>query len=181
MKLDLFETHDRLDYLKKDQSSAVAQGAEDCLKKNITSLALQDHSPYIYLFAHPRTADDSANKRLLWQPRLTKPKPQTNSYLFRAESKTDILEVCWLLPPRELWPEYKSGKMFASDLVLWSIDQFENNRKQMAAPYKDDLSDEKVRNIYQLLEKNRIKGNIAKTKVQLLSERLRRDGQLFGI
>ena len=76
MKINRLEAHDRLLHFKNDQNSTIQQGAEDCLKKNPLSLALQDHSPYIYIFAHPRTADDGVNKRLLWQPRLTKPKAQ---------------------------------------------------------------------------------------------------------
>ena len=100
MKVDRLETHDRLLHFKKDQALNIAQGAEDCLKRNPLSLAIQSRSPYVYLFAHPRTADDGFTKRMLWQPRLTRPKAQTNSYLFRAQSNSDVIEVCWLLPPR---------------------------------------------------------------------------------
>ena len=34
MKINRLEAHDRLQYLIKDQSEVVQQGAEDCLKKN---------------------------------------------------------------------------------------------------------------------------------------------------
>src|SRR6185503_3789607 len=98
MKLNVLETHDRLKHLIKDQSANVFQGAEDCLKKNPLSLSIQEKSPYVYLFAHPRTADDGVNKRLLWDPRLSIPEAQTNSYLFRAISHSDIIEVVWMLP-----------------------------------------------------------------------------------
>ena len=100
MKLNRLETHDRLLYYKKDQSASITQGIDDCLKRNPLSIALQRHSPYVYIFAHPRTADDGYTKRMLWQARLGKPKAQTNSYLFRAKSNADILEICWMIPPR---------------------------------------------------------------------------------
>lgn len=148
MKVNRLETHDRLLHLKQDQALNVNQGAEDCLKRNRLSLALQECSPYVYIFAHPRTADDGVTKRMLWQPRLTKPTPQTNSYLFRAKSKTDTIEVCWLLPPTEMWDQYKKQNVTASDIVLWSIDQYKNNRLQLGAKENDDLDDEIARKIY---------------------------------
>ncbi len=143
MKINRLETHDRLQHLQKDQSQNLSKGCEDCLNINPLSLALQEKSPYIYIFAHPRTADDSLNKRMLWQPRLSKPKAQTNSYLFRAQSKTDILEIIWILPPRELWPQYRKGNITENEIVLWSIDQFENNRENLEREDKDDLPEER--------------------------------------
>lgn len=151
MKLNRLEAHDRLNHFKKDQTVNISKGAEDCLKKNPLSLALQEKSPYIYLFAHPRTADDGVTKKMYWHPRLSRPKPQTNSYLFRAQSKTDIIEICWLLPPREMWPQYQKGKVTEDELVLWSIDQFENNRNKLAEPLHDDISQELGSKIYHVV------------------------------
>lgn len=148
MKLNLLETHDRLLHFKKDQSLNISKGAEECLKKSRLSLGLQQYSPYIYIFAHPRTAEDGFTKRMIWQPRLTKPKAQTNSYLFKAMSNSDIMEICWLLPPRETWKQYKEGNVTHHETVMWSIDQFLNHRKQLESPDKEDLSDEAVRQIY---------------------------------
>lgn len=148
MKINRLETHDRLQHFKKDQSINIFQGAEDCLKKNKLSLALQDRSPYIYIFAHPRTADDGVTKVMYWQPRLTKPEAQTNSYLFRATSKTDLLEVCWLLPPREMWPQYQKGNVTEHDMVLWSINQYKENKKGLEKEEPDDISQERGCEIY---------------------------------
>lgn len=148
MKLSRLEAHDRYEHFIKDQSKAIWQGADDCLKRNPDSLKLQEKSPYIYIFAHPRTADDGVTKRLLWQPRLTKPKAQTNSYLFRAQSNTDIIEICWLLPPRELWDQYKEGQVCESNWTLWSINQFIHNKEELERPLADDLTDQQAKNIY---------------------------------
>lgn len=154
MKLNRLETHDRLEHFKKDQSVTIFQGIDDCLKKNPLSIQIQDHSPYIYIFAHPRTADDGVTKRMLWQPRLTKPQAQTNSYLFRAISKTDTVEICWIIPPRELWSQYQRGNITEDSTILWSINQFLYNRKKLEKKEHDDLSDEKIDAIYTQIAQN---------------------------
>lgn len=148
MKIERLETHDRLLHFKQNQSINIFQGAEDCLKKNPLSLALQDRSDYVYLFAHPRTAEDGVTKRMLWQARLTKPSAQTNSYLFRALSNTDVIEVCWLIPPREMWDQYKKGNVTESKEILWSIHEFTTNRAKLEESHVNDLSGDKVKNIY---------------------------------
>jgi len=154
MKIQKLETHDRLQHLQKEQALNLAQGCEDCLKKNALSLMLQEHSPYIYIFAHPRTADDGITKRMLWQPRLSRPLPQTNSYLFRVKTGSDNIEICWMIPPREMWDQYTKGKITENETVAWSIDQFKNNRKELEANHPEDLSDEKQRSIYRMVKYN---------------------------
>lgn len=151
-KLDTLETHDRLNHVIKEQSVNIFHGAEECLKSNAMSLIFQDHSHYIYIFAHPRTSDDGVNKRMLWQPRLTRPDPQTNSYLFRAKSKSDEIEVCWIIPPRELWPEYQEGKVTESEIVCWSIDMFVNHRNKLKENHPEDLSDGEIKYIYKQVD-----------------------------
>lgn len=149
MKIERLETHDRLKHLIQDQSVNIFKGAEDCLKVNELSLAIQERSPYVYLFAHPRTADDGVTKVMYWQPRLSIPEPQTNSYLFRAQSKTDIIEVVWMIPPRETWDQYKKGNITEDNLALWSINQFQYHRRKMSQPHPQDLPEEQARSILQ--------------------------------
>jgi len=154
MKINRLETHDRLQHLKKDQGLNLSQGCEDCLKRNSLSLSLQHHSPYIYIFAHPRTAEDGVNKRMLWQPRLSRPSAQTNSYLFRAESHSDIVEVIWMIPPKELWDQYIKGNMMENETILWSINQYMNNRKGLEASHPEDLPEERQKYIYRAIRQN---------------------------
>lgn len=149
MKINRLETHDRLLEFQKDQSDNISQGVEDCLKRNPDSLILQRKCPYIYIFAHPRTADDGVTKRMLWQPRLTKPQPQENSYLFRAISNSDLLEICWMLPPKEMWDQYKKGNVTENEWVIWSIEQYKTNIKQLSKPDPDDLTEERAKILYQ--------------------------------
>lgn len=153
MKLNRLETHDRLEHLKENQSLNVGQGAEDCLKTNKLSLAMQEKCPYIYLFGHPRTADDGVTKKMVWQPRLTKPRSQTNSYLFRAKSHTDLMEICWLLPPEEMWKQYQKGNVTEHELVNWSIEMYKNHRNKLDMKEFDDLSDDAARKIYEQIIK----------------------------
>lgn len=155
MKLNLFEAHDRKKHLIKEQSLNINKGIDDCMKHNPLSLALQEYSHYIYIFAHPRTHDNGVDKVMLYQPRLTKPSAQTNSYLFRAESHSDIFEVCWLLPPEELWGQYHKGNVTESELVRWSIGQFKADKKKLETPYDDDLSDERIRDVYNQIKRNK--------------------------
>lgn len=169
MKIDVYDAHDRYLHLKNELAEKISQGAEDCLKKNNLSLDLQDRSPYIYLWAHPRTTDDHSGKRLLWQPRLTKPTPQTNSYLLRVKSKTDIVEICWFLPPREMWDCYTKGNVTESDIVNWSIDQFTNNRKKLAESHPEDYPDEKIKFIYLQIAAN-TENNIKKIAESMLKD-----------
>ena len=147
MKIQRLEAHDRLLHLKKDQAYNVWKGAEDCLKRNDLSLALQEKSPYIYLFAHPRTAEDGVTKIMYWQPRLSKPSPQPNSYLFRAKSKTDEITVCWLLPPREQWDQFIKGNVLQDDLTNWSIKQFRYNHGELARDDAEDMPEQRARAI----------------------------------
>lgn len=148
MKVNILEAHDRKKHFIKDQALNVSQGVDDCLKKNPLSLALQQYSPYIYIFAHPRTSEDGVTKRMLYQPRLTRPQAQTNSYLFRATSHTDLVEICWLLPPEEMWGQYKKGNVTESEIVQWSINQFRANKEKLEEKHPEDLSDERAKDIY---------------------------------
>jgi len=145
MKVNRLETHDRLEHFKKDQAHNLFQGVDDCVKRNKDCLSMQEHFPYVYIFAHPRTADDGVTKRMIYQPRLTKPQAQTNSYLFRLLSNTDIVEIIWLLPPRELWAQFERGKVTESDDVATSIWNYVNKREELEKPHNEDWTEDKVR------------------------------------
>lgn len=162
MKINRLETHDRLEHFVKDQSQNVFKGAETCLKENPLSLALQDKSPYIYIFAHPRTADDGVTKKLYWQPRLSRPDPQSNSYLFRAISKTDTIEICWILPPHEMWDQYTKGNVTESNWALWSIKQFIHNKKNLEKVHPDDISEDRQKKILEIVLEDHKKEVLAK-------------------
>lgn len=141
MKVDILDAHDRYQHFTK-QSFDISECCEDLIKKK----PFGDH-PF-YIFAHARTEEDGVTKRLIWQPRLTKPKAQTNSMLFKAYPGTDMIKIIWMIPARELWGQFEYGKMTQNQTVIESIEAFRNNREKLEAKESDDLSDEAINLIY---------------------------------
>jgi hypothetical protein len=132
MKINPLDAHDRLLHVNKTESSEIDDCCQDLIKKK----PFGDH-PF-YIFVHPRTDDDGANKRLIWQDRISRPSPQTNSMLFKAYPSTNTVKIIWIIPPREMWAQYKIGCLTASQMILDSIYLFENSRDQLEAPEEDD-------------------------------------------
>lgn len=141
MKINILDTHDRYQHFIK-QSFSIS----DCCQNLINQRPFGDN-PF-YIFAHARTDDDGLTKRLIWQPRLTKPKAQTNSMLFKAYPGTDKIKIIWMIPARELWPQYKKDNVTENALVSSSIYDFQYNRDKLEAKEEDDLSDAAILTIY---------------------------------
>ncbi len=150
MKVNRLETHDRFQYLQK-QNFDIAECCQDLINKR----PFGNH-PF-YIFAHARTCEDGATKRLIWQPRLTRPLPQTNSMLFKAYPGTDLIKVIWMIPAQEMWPQYQKGNVTHSEIVLESISKFLHNRKELEAPEKDDLSEAEIDAIYREIAQGALK------------------------
>lgn len=147
MKIDKLDAHDRLlDFTKKDFSIA------ECIDDFIRKRPFGDHS--FYLFVHPRTDDDGVSKRLIWQPRLTKPKSQTNSMLFKVNPKNDLVKIIWIIPCEEIFEQYKKGFLTESQIVTESIYNFIHNRDKLDKKEDDDLPDWKIDSIYEEISKN---------------------------
>lgn len=143
MKIEKLDAHDRLLNLQQKQSLDISECCQDLIKKRPFG-----NYPF-YIFAHARTDDDGVTKRLIWQPRLTKPKAQTNSMLFKAYPFSDTIDVLWMIPERHLWSQYEKGKLTESQVVIESIEAFQNERGKLEAPDSDDLSDEQISKIYE--------------------------------
>lgn len=141
MKIDRLDAHDRLQHFTK-QGFDISECCQDLINKR----PFGNH-PF-YIFAHARTDDDGVTKRLIWQPRLTKPTAQTNSMLFKAYPGTDLIKVIWMIPPREMWEQYEKGKMTQNITVVESIYDFQHNREALEAKEDDDLPDQAIRKIY---------------------------------
>jgi len=141
MKITTLDAYDRYKHFTS-QSFDISE----CCQNLIDQRPFGENS--FYIFAHTRTDDDYVTKRLIWQPRLTKPKAQTNSMLFKWVHGTDNIRICWLIPAREMWNQYKKGNVTGHDITVWSIDQFENHRKSLESPEPDDLSDLQIDQIY---------------------------------
>jgi len=141
MKLNKLETHERLQHFTKQDFSIA-----DCCQDLINQKPFGNHA--FYIFAHTRTDDDGVTKRLIWQPRLTKPKAQSNSMLFKAYPNTDNVKVIWMIPAKELWGQYQKGLMLENQTVTESIYDFQNHRERLEAKEDDDLSDIEIDAIY---------------------------------
>jgi hypothetical protein len=141
MKINTLDAHDRLGHFQK-QGLDISECCQD----------LVDTRPFgnvpFYIFAHARTEDDGSTKRLIWQPRLTKPKAQTNSMLFKAYPGTDKIEIIWMIPAREMWSQFQKGLLTESKIVTESIRDFESDRKKLEEAEEDDLNDAEIDRIY---------------------------------
>lgn len=141
MKINPLDAHDRLEHFRK-QSFNISE----CCQNLIDQRPFGDH-PF-YIFAHPRTDDDGVTKRLIWQPRLTKPLAQTNSMLFKAYPGTDTIKIIWMIPERSMWHMYQKGKMTQNQLVAESIWDFENDRRKLEISEPDDLTESEMHQVY---------------------------------
>jgi len=141
MKINPLDAHDRLLHFTKQQFDI----AECC--QNLLDQRPFGHHPF-YIFAHTRTHDDGVRKRLIWQPRLTKPKAQSNSMLFKAYPTTDNIKVIWMIPDRALWKQFQKNFLTENKTICDSIQEFVYNRKKLEAPEPDDLNDAQIDSIY---------------------------------
>lgn len=141
MKVNVLDAHDRMKHLIKQDMDIGA-----CCQ------SLVDQKPFgnrpFYIFAHTRTDDDGVNKRLIWQPRLFKPKMEPNSMLFKGYPGTDQVKVIWILPAQELWQQYELGLLTENKTVLESIWNFRYNKGKMEADEEDDPSEIEAKAIY---------------------------------
>ena len=144
ISIDRLETHDRLQHFTS-QNFSISECCQDLINQKPFG-----NYPF-YIFAHARTDENIAIKRLIWQPRLSRPKPQTNSMLFKAYPGTDIVKIIWMIPAREIWDSFKKDKITANPDILASIDAFENNRMSLERPEDDDLPDVEIDEIYRQL------------------------------
>ena len=140
MKLNRLETHDRFEYFKK-QSFSIGECCQDLINQRPFG-----DVPF-YIFAHARTDDDGVTKRLIWQPRLTKPKAQENSLLFKGYPGSDIVKVIWMIPQKELWSQFELGKIMENITIVESVDAYKNDRASLESREVDDLSDERIEKI----------------------------------
>lgn len=155
MKINRLETHDRLLEFQK-QADLVAQGVQDCIDNVPDTIK----TPF-YVFGHARTigmdekvdiarqmGELDLNKipssRMVWMPMPRKPKAVLNSYLFRARKNSDIVEIIWILPPRELWEQYEPGKMTHDETIYFSIQTYLHNKEELEASTEEDLTVEEV-------------------------------------
>lgn len=175
MKINILEAHDRFKHIK-EQGIDIGKSCQNMINNRPfgsypfyiyahtktlgldekTSLFQQDTTEHL-TFATPKkyqTMADVPEKRLIWQPRLTKPKMTPNTMLFKGYPGTDLIKVIWMLPQRELWEQYEKGKLTENQTVIESIYAYKNNREKIEAKEDDDLDDRIINAIYEELKFN---------------------------
>lgn len=174
MIINPLEAHDRLQEFKSK-----SEDISKCCQDIIDQRPFGQHA--FYIFAHKReiglderismfnqdlTAslkdlsykrkwnrlEEVPNARIIWQPRLTKPKAQTNSMLFKAYPCSDNIKVLWIIPPTELWSQYGKDKLTENKVVSESIYDFQHNRNKLESPEEDDLTDEQIDAVYKEIQ-----------------------------
>ncbi len=141
MKINRTDAHDRFEQFTKKDFDISA-----CCQNLVDQHPFGDHA--FYIFAHARTEDNGVDKRLIWQPRLTKPRAQTNSMLFKAYPGSDIIRIIWMIPDRALWKQFKKGNMTQNQTIAESIHDFQHNRAKLEQMEFDDLTDEQAAAVY---------------------------------
>lgn len=147
MRIDPLDAHDRYTYFNQDRYSI-----GECCQNLIDQRPFFDH-PF-YIFAHTRTHEDGVTKILIWQPRLTRPRAEPNSMLFKAYPNSDTVKVIWIIPREELWGQYKKGMMLENKTITESIHNYLHNRIKLEANEEDDLDDQTIDKIYRELSIN---------------------------
>lgn len=171
MKVNILEAHDRLLEFRK-QSDYISEGCMDCIRKRPEEFG----SHPFYILAHkreiatderiavfnqacqesiisgsPRIYKNLAEvptHRLIWSPRLTKPKAQENSMLFKYYPSVDQIRIIWIIPDKELWEQYIKDNLTENQIVCESIHDYKNNKNRLEASESDDLSEDRAKAIY---------------------------------
>lgn len=176
MKLDKLETHDRLLFFKKQQED-MSRGIQDCIKNVPVSIT----SPF-YVLGHSRKVDVDEqvdllyrgslivpHERMIWSPRITKPLAEANSYLFLCHKYTDIVEIIWMLPKRELWSQYAPGKIMHNENVWISIQNFKKNRNEMNQPDKNGPKPKDEENWFMIMGEEALRNKSMKSENNLIA------------
>lgn len=174
MKINPLDAHDRLLHFQK-QSDEIGQAVESCIRSRPEEFL--DYPFYVFghkrqlgldtriqwynndfnnsfMYGTPRQyarLEDVPTDQIIWQPRLTKPKAQSNSMLFRVDPKTDTVEIMWIIPQEELWGSYEKGTMTESEMIYTFIDMFKTNKKALEKPESGDLPDHVIDEIYKAM------------------------------
>jgi hypothetical protein len=180
VNLNRFEVHDRLlDFNKQAQHIYI--GCMQCIQ-NVP----EDIKFPFYVHAHSRQIDmaeklsiiedptipfelKKVDERLIWMPRITKPKAEPNSYLFLVTKRPEQIRVIWLLPKPELWKQMAPGMISHHPDVWTSIQNYLKYRKKLEENDIDGPSEKDVENF------RRIYGEEAHRRINEKSSKLLMD------
>lgn len=182
MKITRIDAHDRFLEFSK-QADYISQGCKDCIRNRPKEF--ETHPFYIY--AHKRTIElderigifnadwrenllnphyirkyqivsDVPTSRLIWIPRLSKPRAEPNSMLFKAFPPGDVIKTIWIIPEPEMWNQYTKGKIAENSVICESIKQYKADKSILELSEDDDLPEIKQKQIYKEIARNKKNG-----------------------
>jgi len=74
--------------------------------------------------------------------------------LFKAYPPGEQIKVVWIIPAREMWPQYEKGKLTENKMIVESIHDFQHDRRKLEEKEEDDLPDEVIEQIYRQVAAN---------------------------
>jgi len=126
----------------------------DTVQRIIQSRPFGKYSFYIFQFVK-RVNDETGLKKMYHQARLTKPEPLPGTTLLRCNpNNPEEVTIIWTLPNQENFGLYKSGKLFQDEFVYECVQKYLRNPNELMKNDSEDLSDEKIREIYLELKKS---------------------------
>lgn len=129
------------------------QGYCDMVQKIIASKPFGKYPFYIFQFVK-RVDDVTGEKKMYHYPRLTKPEPLPGTTLLKCNPENpEEVTIIWTLPNQENFGLYKSGKLFQDEFVYDCIQKYLKNPQELMKNDPDDLSDEKIMEIYREIKK----------------------------
>jgi len=138
---DLFDTVQFV----KEQSE---KGYVDCLQDIIGKAPFGNRHFYIFSFMK-RVDDTQGIKRMIHQPRLTKPEPVPGSTLIRVHPRNpEEAKIMWTLPNEEAFGLYKQGKIFGNEFVHECVQRYLKNPMEMCRPEPGDMLEEEIYDYY---------------------------------
>ncbi len=178
MKVNILEAHDRFKEFTK-QADYISEGCQECIQNRPKEFG---NCPF-YIFAHKRelaideriamyNSDIQTSlvniaylrkyrdlrqvptARLIWSARLTKPRAQENSMLFKAYPPGDNIKVMWMIPDSALFGQYNKDDVVENHSIKESIHDFLNNKQKLEKKEEDDVSDSIVDVIYSEIADN---------------------------
>lgn len=109
-----------------------------------------------YIFQFVKRVDDTTGvKRMIHQPRLTKPEPLPGTTLLRCDpDRPEDVTIIWTLPNQENFGLYKHGKFFSDPFVAECVEKYLKRPGELMKEEEGDLDDDKIREIYREISAN---------------------------
>lgn len=147
--LRTLEVKGTVDDIKNKNKNSV----EEFLNQILQSRPFGNRKFYVLTFLK-NTPGDPHTKKLVYQPRLTKPKPNPNTSLYRLNPlRPDEVEVFWILPKIQAFGLYAKGKVHENEFIHECIQKYLNEYDSLCRKEADDISDSEIKELYRCIHR----------------------------